>query len=100
MGKRGRRLGRVFKVARAVLLSRFPSSLTRTFFEMPRILAIDHGTVRIGLALSDELELVANPLATLDANAEPEREIARIARHKGVAKIVVGMPFHMDGRRG
>ena len=100
MGKRGRRLGRVFKVARAVLLSRFPSSLTRTFFEMPRILAIDHGTVRIGLALSDELELVANPLATLDATAEPEREIARIARQKGVAKIVVGMPFHMDGRRG
>ncbi|HCN27692.1 MAG TPA: Holliday junction resolvase RuvX [Verrucomicrobiales bacterium] len=67
---------------------------------MPRILAIDHGTVRIGLALSDELELTARPLKTLDASAEPEREIARIARDKRVGRIILGMPFHLDGRRG
>lgn len=67
---------------------------------MPRILAIDHGTVRIGLAISDELELVASPLKTLDARAEPEREIARIVRDKGIGKIVIGMPFHLSGQRG
>jgi len=67
---------------------------------MPRILAIDHGTVRIGLALSDELELVANPFKTLDANHEPERAIARIVQEKHIAKIVIGMPFRMDGQRG
>ncbi len=67
---------------------------------MPRILAIDHGTVRIGLALSDEMELVASPLKTVDAQHEPEREIVRIVRDKGITKIVIGMPFHMSGQRG
>jgi putative holliday junction resolvase len=67
---------------------------------MPRILAIDHGTVRIGLALSDEMELVASPLKTIDAQNEPEREIAQIVKQKGIAKIVMGMPFHMSGQRG
>jgi putative Holliday junction resolvase len=67
---------------------------------MPRILAIDHGTVRIGLALSDEMELVASPLQTLDAQQEPAREIARIIRQKQISKIIIGMPFHMNGQRG
>ena len=67
---------------------------------MPRILAIDHGTVRIGLAISDEMELVASPLKTLDAQQAPEREIARIVQEKKVGTIVIGMPFHMNGQRG
>lgn len=67
---------------------------------MPRILAIDHGTVRIGLALSDEMELVASPLKTVDAQHEPEREIVQIVKQKGITKIVIGMPFHMSGQRG
>lgn len=65
-----------------------------------RILGIDHGTVRIGLAISDELELVASPLKTLDARDEPEREITRIVRDKRIGKIVIGMPFHMSGDKG
>jgi putative Holliday junction resolvase len=65
---------------------------------MSRILAIDHGTVRIGLALSDELELVASPFKTIDAHHEPERTIARIVQEKHIGKIVIGMPFRMDGR--
>jgi putative Holliday junction resolvase len=67
---------------------------------MPRILGIDHGTVRIGLAISDELELVASPLKTLDAQNEAEREIARIVRDKRISKIVVGMPLYMSGGKG
>jgi putative Holliday junction resolvase len=67
---------------------------------MPRILAIDHGTVRIGLAISDEMELVASPLKTLDAQNEPEREIVRVVRDKNIGRIVIGMPFHMNGQRG
>ncbi|MBX7210513.1 MAG: Holliday junction resolvase RuvX [Verrucomicrobiaceae bacterium] len=65
-----------------------------------RILAIDHGTVRIGLAISDELELVASPLKTIEARDEPEREIARIVRDKHIGKIVIGMPLHMSGEKG
>lgn len=67
---------------------------------MPRILGIDHGTVRIGLAISDELELVASPLKTLDAQHEAEREIVRIVHDKRIEKIIVGMPFHMSGDKG
>lgn len=67
---------------------------------MPRILAIDHGTVRIGLAISDEMEIIASPLKTIDANHEPERAIARVVREKHIGKIVIGMPFHMNGDKG
>jgi putative Holliday junction resolvase len=67
---------------------------------MPRILAIDHGTARIGLAMSDELELVANPLRTLDARDRPMESITRIVREKHIAKVIIGMPYHMDGRKG
>lgn len=67
---------------------------------MSRILAIDHGTVRIGLAVSDEMQLVASPLKTLDARQEPEREIARVVRDKRIGKIVIGMPLHLSGEKG
>ncbi|MDZ4287596.1 MAG: Holliday junction resolvase RuvX [Prosthecobacter sp.] len=67
---------------------------------MPRILAIDHGTVRIGLAISDEMELVASPLKTVDARHEAVREIVHVVREKHVARIVIGMPFHMNGEKG
>jgi putative holliday junction resolvase len=67
---------------------------------MSRILGIDHGTVRIGLALSDELAMIANPLKTLDAAPGVEEEIARIVQQKRIGEIVVGMPYRMDGARG
>lgn len=67
---------------------------------MNRILGIDHGTVRIGLALSDELAVIANPLTTLDVGSGVEREIARIVEQKRVGEVVVGMPYRMSGERG
>ncbi len=67
---------------------------------MPRILAIDHGTVRIGLAISDEMELTASPFKTVDARHEAEREIVRIVREKHITRIVIGMPLLMSGDKG
>ena len=67
---------------------------------MARILGIDHGTARIGLAISDEMELVASPLKTLDAAAEPLEVIVEIVRARGVEKIIVGLPLHMNGQHG
>src|SRR5438046_2853646 len=67
---------------------------------MSRILGIDHGTVRIGLALSDDLGTVANPLKTLGARLGVEEEIADIVRQKRVAEVVVGLPLRMSGGRG
>jgi putative holliday junction resolvase len=63
-----------------------------------RILGIDHGTRRIGLALSDELGFTAQPLPFVDAD-KPQR-IAEIVRTRGVTKIVVGLPRNMDGSYG
>ncbi len=67
---------------------------------MARILGIDHGTARIGLAISDEMELVASPLRTLDAAGEPLREIARLVRERAIARIVIGLPLRMSGEHG
>ncbi len=67
---------------------------------MARILGIDHGTARIGLAISDEMELVASPLKTLDASREPLRQIARIVHERGIARIIIGLPLRMSGEHG
>ncbi|MEY4484023.1 MAG: Holliday junction resolvase RuvX [Verrucomicrobiota bacterium] len=67
---------------------------------MSRILGIDHGTVRIGLALSDELGMFAHPLKTLDTSATVEREIADIVQQKRIREVVIGLPLRMDGHRG
>lgn len=67
---------------------------------MSRILGIDHGTKRIGLALSDEIAIVASPLMTLDAVPGVENQIAQIVRQKRVGEVVIGMPYVMSGGRG
>lgn len=67
-----------------------------------RILAVDPGMKRIGLALSDELELSARPLAVLRARGlkHDARAIAQYARAHHVEGIVIGWPLHMDGTVG
>jgi putative Holliday junction resolvase len=67
---------------------------------MPRILGIDHGTVRIGLALSDDLGMFAHPLKTLDADADAEQQIADIVRQKRIEEVIIGLPLRMSGERG
>jgi len=67
-----------------------------------RILAIDHGTVRMGLAISDELGVIAQPLEFV--LAEPfDKFLARlkeIVAEKQVELLLVGMPRNMDGSYG
>jgi putative Holliday junction resolvase len=67
-----------------------------------RVLAVDPGTKRVGLALSDPTGTIAQPLATIVA--EPRgtlaARLAGIAREKEVSTIVVGMPRRMDGSFG
>jgi putative Holliday junction resolvase len=66
-----------------------------------RILAIDHGTVRVGLALSDEMEIVASPLKTLQNGPQMMVELVRLIHAKHVARIIIGMPLRMsDSRKG
>ena len=67
-----------------------------------RILAIDYGRARIGLALAEEYARLARPLATLDRvnRNEDMRRLREIAREQAVKQIVVGLPLRLDGTRG
>lgn len=67
-----------------------------------RILALDYGTKRIGVALSDELGWTAQPLETFERRTL-DRDIAHIAALVGshsVERVVLGLPLQLDGREG
>jgi putative Holliday junction resolvase len=67
-----------------------------------RILAIDHGTKRIGIAVSDPGQTMAHPLKTVEVRADGSHllEIIELARSYQAGKIVVGLPYNMDGTLG
>jgi len=67
---------------------------------MNRILGLDFGRARIGVAISDELQMLAHPLETIPANEEPAPRVAEIVREKQVEHVVVGIPRQMDGQIG
>lgn len=67
-----------------------------------RVLAIDYGDSRIGLAVSDPLGIIASPVGTIksvgmkgDIDA-----LAAKAKELGVQKIIIGLPMNMDGSEG
>jgi putative Holliday junction resolvase len=67
-----------------------------------RILGLDHGTKRIGVAVSDELKLIAQPLEYIPAEPRAEffSRLKGLVLEKQVESIVVGMPRNMDGSYG
>ena len=64
------------------------------------ILGIDLGSVRIGLALSDDLGWMAHPWQTLSRSPSSVEEIARLVTEKKVTTIVVGLPRNLNGTYG
>ena len=64
-----------------------------------RILALDYGRKRIGLALSDELGITAAPLAVLlrKNRADDLKRLREIAREHGAKQLVIGLPLRLDG---
>ena len=67
-----------------------------------RILGLDIGSKRIGLALSDELGFTAQGLKTLESRGRNNdiAAIVKIVEEFDVTEIVVGMPYNMDGSEG
>ena len=67
--------------------------------ETGRVMALDVGKVRIGVALSDPLGYTAQPLLTLwrKSRGEDFRSLLRLIRKHEVTKIIVGNPLHMSG---
>jgi len=67
-----------------------------------RVLAIDYGSQRIGLALSDPTGTLARPLPFLPAKTDAKlaREIAVLAEKEQVELLLLGLPRHMNGSLG
>jgi putative Holliday junction resolvase len=67
-----------------------------------RILALDYGRSRIGIALADSVVGLAQPLCTLERvnRNEDMRRLRELAREHHVRQIVVGLPLRLDGSRG
>ena len=67
---------------------------------MGRVLGVDYGTHRVGLALSDPLRITAQPFSVLDASEDVARQIADVVSENEVECIVVGLPIGLNGREG
>jgi len=76
----------------------FSGRVTPTFVIM-RILAVDHGEKRIGLALSDETATIATPLKVVEHVSRPidATQVADLAAQNNVGLIVIGQSFDEDG---
>lgn len=66
---------------------------------MSRVLGVDCGSKRVGLALSDPLGIAASPHSVVP-RARAVEEIGRIVRDQDVSTIVVGLPVHLKGDEG
>jgi putative Holliday junction resolvase len=63
-----------------------------------RVLALDHGTARIGCALSDPTGTLATPLPVIEP--PHPRAVAELVSEYDVERVVVGLPLHLSGREG
>ena len=70
----------------------------RSGCELVRVLALDHGTARIGCAISDPSGTLATPLPTIEP---PEASaVADLVAEREVERVVVGLPLHLSGEEG
>jgi len=67
-----------------------------------RAMGIDYGAVRIGVAVSDGIGLMAHPLETIDCGGGRNsfERLGQLARERRIEVIVVGMPYRADGSEG
>jgi putative holliday junction resolvase len=80
-------------------------SITVTDSELPpkgRVLGIDYGTVRVGLAVCDADRIIASPLATYLRRSEAVdgEYFKRVKANEGVVGLVVGLPISLNGTEG
>ena len=68
---------------------------------MTRILGIDVGEARVGLALSDELGMLAHPLETVHVKeGNPLKRVAEVIAREKIETVVIGLPRNMSGTYG
>lgn len=68
----------------------------------PRLLALDPGEARTGVAISDALGLYAHPRPAIRSRSVQDvaREVARLVEAEAVSEVVVGLPLTLGGARG
>jgi len=64
---------------------------------LSRVLGIDYGDSRVGLALSDPMKIIAKPFKTLDNNIDLLFNLKTVIDNNDVAQLVVGYPLNMKG---
>lgn len=67
--------------------------------EQKRVLGIDYGSKRIGVSVSDPLQIIAQALETIPNNSRTFEAIAEIVQREQVECIVVGMPLNLKGEK-
>ena len=67
---------------------------------MSRILGIDYGVKRIGLALSDPLKIIAKPYRTISCSTSGELILflKNIIKEKDIEKIIIGIPYTLKNK--
>jgi putative pre-16S rRNA nuclease len=65
-----------------------------------RILGIDFGSVRVGVAVSDPLRIIAQSLGTFKNDRDIVSKIAEISKEYDVGMIIAGMPYTLKGEKG
>jgi len=69
--------------------------------QMKKALGIDLGDARVGVAVSDDLGMLAHPLETIQVrDGDVASRILHLAAEKGAQAIIVGLPRNMDGSFG
>ncbi len=90
------------KIAYAVLSETASKLIGRRMMRTGRVLALDLGKRRIGLAISDEMGITAQGLATLERRNKRVdlAALGTLVRERGVTQILMGNPLHMSGAAG
>jgi len=65
-----------------------------------RMLGLDLGERRIGVAISDELGMIASPLTMVPRPGDVEQQIGKLIADYGIVRIVIGLPVGLSGREG
>ena len=67
-----------------------------------RVMGVDYGDKRIGVALSDPLRIMASPMTIISRTTESQdiSTLLNIAKEKDVSQIIIGLPISLDGSLG
>ena len=65
-----------------------------------RLLALDVGKKRIGVAVSDPMQVTARPHSTIQRTKNSPEEIGKLVTELEIGKILIGLPLHLNGTEG